>query len=75
MTPEQMWRDMVRKQPIDDMHIQMICDSINQITSKKNTSARLLGVLTEAKCIILRQRMAIKAEQAAQAVEGGQDDA
>lgn len=70
MNAQEMWRDVVSKQPIDDMHIKMICDDIGQITGKKSVSGRMLRVLTEAKCIILRQQMEIKATKGRGGAQG-----
>lgn len=60
-TAAELWADHVNKQPIDDIAVNRVCESLERLINKNSTGVRLCGLLAEAEAIIIRQHREITA--------------
>ena len=57
---ENLWKNWVKNQPIDDDSINRLLDWMSEIADKKSASQKLTAMLYEALDTIIRQNMEIK---------------
>ncbi len=57
---ENLWKNWVKNQPIDDDSINRLLDWMSEIADKKSASQKLTAMLYEAQATIIRQNMEIK---------------